>query len=184
MTNRTKAALKAWKTRRNPAIKAWKTRRARKALAAAVVIALVAVTPAKAHAHGGWNWGSFAVGAIAGGIFAPNFYQPYYSPPVVFAPPPVWYYPPGAPTVIVPSVQPDPVIRHVQYGLNMLGYGPLNVDGIEGPSTYQAISGFQANNGLMVDGIAGGGTLAVLDAQLARRAPPPPPPVDHDKSPA
>jgi peptidoglycan hydrolase-like protein with peptidoglycan-binding domain len=56
----------------------------------------------------------------------------------------------------------------------MLGYGPLAVDGVQGPATWNAIAGFQANNGLAVDGIAGAATLAVLDHQLALRAPPPP----------
>jgi len=159
------------------------------ALLLAGTIAVGSVTPASAH---GFGWGGFAAGAVVGGLlsgaFAPYAYSygPYYGAPLVYAPPPVWYYPPGAPTVVVPApIQPDPVIRHVQYALNMLGYGPLAVDGIEGGSTYQAISGFQANNGLMVDGIAGAATLAVLDHQLALRAPPPPAAhVDHDKSPA
>jgi len=165
------------------------------ALATAAAIAVGATTPAAAH--GGWNWGAFAAGAVVG-AFAPRpYYYPtpaygaYYGAPVFTYPPAWWHYAPTAPIVVAPEpyyVQPDPVIRHVQYGLNMLGYGPLAVDGIAGPATWNAIAGFQANNGLAVDGIAGTGTLAVLDHQLppppvARAAPPAPAPVDP-KSPA
>jgi hypothetical protein len=133
-----------------------------KALALAGALAAFAVSPASAH---GWFGLNFNIGV------------PFPAPVYAYPPLPVWYYPPTAPTVVVPTpwpAQPDPVTRHVQYGLNMLGYGPLAVDGVQGPATWNAIAGFQANNGLAVDGIAGAATLAVLDHQLALRAPPPP----------
>src|SRR5262249_50515864 len=149
-----------------------------KALLLAGAIALANVTPAAAH--GGWNWGSFAAGAAIGLLAPPVYAPPYYAyPPLYYGPPapPAWYYPPRAPAPWPPyAAQPAPVIRHVQAGLNAIGFGPLNVDGIEGFETYNAICAFQAGNGLVVDGVAGSGTLAVLDARLAAIAPPPPPP--------
>jgi hypothetical protein len=140
-----------------------------KALTLSAALALAAITPAQAH--GGFYFGL-------------NIGLPWFGAPVyAYPPPPVWYYPPGAPTVVVPTPAiPDPVIRHVQAGLNALGFGPLNVDGIQGPATWNAIAAFQQVNGLAVDGIAGSGTLAVLDHQLGLdrqrplQASPPPPP--------
>lgn len=138
-----------------------------KRLLATSALALLLATPAQAHGF----WPGYAAGLATG------FFAPYFAPPVVFAPPPVAYYAPGAPTVLVPAPAiPDPAIRFVQHGLNVLIGAGLNEDGIEGPETYQAICAFQAHNGLVVDGIAGTGTLAVIDSQLARLAPPPSPP--------
>lgn len=60
----------------------------------------------------------------------------------------------------------DAPARHdlagVQAILNLLGYGPLSVDGIIGDKSKAAIRRFQTDNGLTVDGVAGPATQAAL----------------------
>jgi len=141
-------------------------------IGAAALAATVFAGPA--HAHGfGFNLG------IQLPFIAP--------PPVVYAQPPTIYAPPPAvyarsypgfhpPTVWTPTpVLPDETTRWVQAALNSLTGAGLDVDGIAGPATVDALMAFQSANGLAVDGIAGSGTIAVLEGQL-RRLPPPPPP--------
>jgi len=57
-------------------------------------------------------------------------------------------------------------IADIQAALNQLGYGPLAVDGILGPLTENAIMAFQADYGLLVDGIPGIATKAKLQELL------------------
>lgn len=52
--------------------------------------------------------------------------------------------------------------RELQSRLNALGYGPLTVDGINGPKTQRAVRQFQAAQGLAVDGRAGPNTWEAL----------------------
>jgi peptidoglycan hydrolase-like protein with peptidoglycan-binding domain len=81
----------------------------------------------------------------------------------------------GSP-VVVPPPSPSPrpgqvnTIRDVQAALNDLGYGPLTVDGINGPKTSNAVRAFQRANGLVADGIAGPKTKAALTSAAATRA--------------
>jgi peptidoglycan hydrolase-like protein with peptidoglycan-binding domain len=53
-------------------------------------------------------------------------------------------------------------IKKVQAELNKQGYGPLSVDGDNGPKTTAAVKAFQAAKGLDADGIVGPKTLAGL----------------------
>lgn len=53
-------------------------------------------------------------------------------------------------------------VRELQAKLNELGYSEMAVDGIYGKATAAAVSLFQANNGLKVDGKAGPKTLKKL----------------------
>src|SRR5215475_15654789 len=127
----------------------------KKILALGTALAIASATPASAH---GFGWGAFAAGAVVGA-----FARPFYAPPLVYAPPvygygyvpnpPVWYYPPGAPTNWTGYATPDNQTRWVQASLNVLGYGPLSVDGIVGFETYNAISAFEYSNHLVVDGV-------------------------------
>lgn len=56
----------------------------------------------------------------------------------------------------------------LQASLNKLGANPqLEVDGIVGPATRNAVRAFQLNQGLVVDGLVGPATFAALDAALA-----------------
>ncbi len=59
-----------------------------------------------------------------------------------------------------------PDVRLVQSLLNRIGYNAGTVDGIFGSRTYQAVVGFQTNNGLAADGIVGPATWSVLDRLL------------------
>lgn len=52
----------------------------------------------------------------------------------------------------------------VQERLIALGRNPGPADGKDGPKTREAVKGFQLDNGLVADGIAGAKTLAVLFA--------------------
>ena len=53
-------------------------------------------------------------------------------------------------------------VRALQRRLARAGYAPGPIDGLYGPRTQQAVSGFQAAHGLEVDGIAGAQTFAQL----------------------
>jgi peptidoglycan hydrolase-like protein with peptidoglycan-binding domain len=56
----------------------------------------------------------------------------------------------------------------LQQALVQLGYDPGTADGSYGPATTQAVTAFQAANGLTQDGIAGSATLTAVNDQLAR----------------
>lgn len=65
----------------------------------------------------------------------------------------------------------DGVARHnlagIQAVLNLLGYGPLSVDGISGDKTKAAVMRFQSDQGdLAIDGIAGPATSDALFSEL------------------
>lgn len=71
-------------------------------------------------------------------------------------------------------------IRQIQDALDLLGYGPINNDGVSGPATQEAVKKFQGQEGLTDDGIPGPLTEAkLLDAVAAGRVYKPP-----DKVPA
>lgn len=55
-----------------------------------------------------------------------------------------------------------PAVRELQEALIRAGHNPGPTDGIFGPMTEAAVSGFQKANGLAVDGIAGPQTLLAL----------------------
>ena len=71
--------------------------------------------------------------------------------------------PPPAP---VTAAVPDPTIRWAQQSLNVLTHAGLNVDGIAGPATTNAIVNFQMANGLAADGVVGSNTIAAITQQL------------------
>lgn len=58
-------------------------------------------------------------------------------------------------------------VKAIQDKLNRLGYGPLDVDGLDGASTQSAVRSFQSSVGLDADGIAGPDTNARLDSALS-----------------
>ncbi len=58
------------------------------------------------------------------------------------------------------------LVRQTQERLKALGYYKGNPDGIFGVKTYEAIRAFQQDNGLPVDGIAGGRTLSALGISI------------------
>lgn len=53
-------------------------------------------------------------------------------------------------------------VRDLQSALKKLGYYKIDVDGVYGYATYEAVWSFQHKNGLKVDGIAGPATLSLL----------------------
>lgn len=66
----------------------------------------------------------------------------------------------------------------LQNSLNKLGANPaIEVDGIVGPATRNAVRAFQLSQGLTVDGLAGPATFAALDKALAAGKPVPTLPV-------
>ena len=66
-------------------------------------------------------------------------------------------------------------IRQVQDALDLLGYGPINNDGISGPATQKATKKFQRQEGLSDDGIPGPLTKdKLLEAVTAGRRYKPP----------
>lgn len=58
------------------------------------------------------------------------------------------------------------VLKTVQTALNARGFGPLVVDGINGPKTIAAVKAFQSKAGLAVDGIVGPKTVAALSKPI------------------
>lgn len=60
-----------------------------------------------------------------------------------------------------------PIIADLQHSLNTLGYGPLKVDEHFGENTEKAVMSFQLDNGLKVDGIAGGRTSTAIGKAIA-----------------
>lgn len=66
----------------------------------------------------------------------------------------------------------------LQNSLNKLGADPqLDVDGIVGPGTRNAVRSFQMNQGLVVDGLVGPATIAAIEAALKAGKPLPTIPV-------
>ena len=57
-------------------------------------------------------------------------------------------------------------VREVQAQLNKLGYR-LTIDGKYGPATSRAVSDFQGENGLVIDGIAGPATQTMIARRIA-----------------
>lgn len=55
-----------------------------------------------------------------------------------------------------------PAVQLMQLALNRAGYGELLTDGLFGPATAEALRRFQADRGLIVDGIAGAQTQRAL----------------------
>lgn len=53
-------------------------------------------------------------------------------------------------------------VQDIQSKLNTLGFGPLTVDGANGPKTQAAVKAFQSSKGLTVDGVVGPQTLSAL----------------------
>ena len=89
---------------------------------------------------------------------------------IIPPPPSVW---PPFPGVILREGMTGPSIRQVQERLNILGANPqLSEDGIFGPRTATAVRAFQQQRGLNVDGIVGPITWNALFGAV----PPPPPP--------
>ena len=80
-----------------------------------------------------------------------------------------------------PQIQPKPItpsdkpVRDgiwLQNSLNRLGASPkLELDGIVGPSTRNAVRAFQLASGIVVDGLVGDETFAALDKALAAGKP-------------
>ena len=80
-----------------------------------------------------------------------------------------------------PQIQPKPVIPSavpvrdgiwLQNSLNRLGANPkLELDGIVGPSTRNAVRAFQLASGITVDGLTGPETFGALDKALASGKP-------------
>jgi murein L,D-transpeptidase YcbB/YkuD len=71
---------------------------------------------------------------------------------------------PGTPQT--PTVTFD--VRWLQDALNQLGFGPVDVDGVMGPQTHDAIKKFQEAHGLTPDGWAGMQTIPAIYAELQK----------------
>jgi murein L,D-transpeptidase YcbB/YkuD len=69
---------------------------------------------------------------------------------------------PGMPMLTRPYLRGEEV-RWIQRRLLELGFGPLDVDGVFGPDTDDAVRRFQGARGLKVDGIVGPRTRRALD---------------------
>jgi hypothetical protein len=68
---------------------------------------------------------------------------------------------------IMASFDPN-LVKWLQGSLNTLSNAGLQVDGIYGPATRQAVSDFQQKYNLRVDGLAGQITQAAISALLAK----------------
>ncbi len=64
------------------------------------------------------------------------------------------------------AVPPDRSTMQLQRSLNVLGFGPLDVDGAAGPATRAAVARFQAAHGLDSDGVAGPKTWVAIAAAI------------------
>lgn len=71
------------------------------------------------------------------------------------------YHSDTRPLLLIGSVGPE--VEMLQRILFSIGYNPGPIDGIFGVLTQKAVMRFQANNGLVPDGIVGPKTYAVLD---------------------
>lgn len=60
-------------------------------------------------------------------------------------------------------------IRKLQKGLAAFGFHPGPADGILGPDTEDAVTGFQSRHRLLADGIAGPATIRAFNAEITRR---------------
>jgi hypothetical protein len=69
----------------------------------------------------------------------------------------------AAPAIMAAGSQPDAMVQALQRRLNELGYDAGQADGIAGFKTRAAISAFQRDEGLLVDGIASAALLARLN---------------------
>jgi hypothetical protein len=136
-------------------------------------------TPANAHGfRGGFGGGFFPF------LFFPPVYSPpqplpaYYPPPQSYQPtPPAYKGPPQSyqqPRPQQPSYPPAALplppdeIKGVQQVLNALCGLNLEVDGVLGPATPQAIQTYQSKNGLVVTGNLDKPTLATLILEASR----------------
>jgi hypothetical protein len=72
----------------------------------------------------------------------------------------------AAPTSTLKPGDTGPQVRVLQRALAHLGYSPGTVDGQYGPSTTQAVKGFQTAHGLTADGVVGPKTIAALKNAL------------------
>ena len=87
-----------------------------------------------------------------GEVVAPNLDREDYAPP-----------PSGPKPIVKPLGAKDPKVGRVQVRLWMLGYLPKTaIDGLDGYRTQQAVTAFQAWEGLERDGVAGPATKRVL----------------------
>jgi hypothetical protein len=125
-------------------------------------------TPANAHGFRGGFGGGFFPFPYLPPVYAPppppppayhpppQSYQPpaYYQPPPVYKDAPQSYEQPQQPNYAPAALPPPPtdVIKGVQEILNVLYGLNLEVDGVLGPATGQAIQAFQSANGLLVTG--------------------------------
>ena len=68
-----------------------------------------------------------------------------------------------------PAVPTNPLVttREIQRALTELGYDPGPVDGVPGSKTRAAIKRFQADHGLIADGIVGPKTRAKMQERLS-----------------
>jgi len=57
-------------------------------------------------------------------------------------------------------------VKYLQQSLTKLGYNPESIDGIFGGATETAVRSFQKSKGLIVDGIVGNNTWAIIDMGL------------------
>ena len=80
---------------------------------------------------------------------------------------------PTTPTAVLGRGSSGSGVRYLQENLNKAGYS-LNVDGIYGSLTLNAVKNFQKSNGLAVDGLAGPKTFAALNAKVTAVVPPAP----------
>lgn len=71
-----------------------------------------------------------------------------------------------------------PSVRTLQARLNELDLGPVDVDGVYGPSTEAAVVAFQRQHGVFADGMAGPQTLRLLG--LSGPSPQPAPALESD----
>jgi lysozyme family protein len=89
--------------------------------------------------------------------------------------------PARTPVVPPPAVQPVRDGIWLQNSLNRLGASPkLELDGIVGPATRNAVRAFQLASGIGVDGLTGPETFAAIDKALAAGKPVPTMPVPPD----
>ncbi len=85
------------------------------------------------------------------------------------------------PSSVSPSAEPTRDGIWLQNSLNRLGASPkLDLDGIVGPSTRNAVRAFQLASGITVDGLIGDETFAAIDRAIAAGKPVPTMPVPPD----
>lgn len=57
-------------------------------------------------------------------------------------------------------------VTYLQYGVKIMCFDPVGIDGYFGPGTLSAVKGYQAYKGLTADGIVGDGTWGALQADI------------------